>query len=355
MTPKNLFLVNTRFHLLIAQSIATKNNLTDLCLISTDESLLTDKYLYDSELWADSIYIKKIKLRSTRSIINFFRQLKTINTKKAVNMFWGNDYQIENQLISNCFKLNEINLFDDGIATYLSNKGHKKTTVKKVLEFCIFGLFKRFLKNSIGIGHYPHDYHFSLYPDLITNTQNCKVVAFNVSIPNTLKDHTNDVLKQLNICSDINFFLTQPITEYSVMSPEKENELLKRLINNFKSPLKTMVIKAHPSESATRHLERVNIIKVLFEGKVVSSSALNLIPIEAFVDVDFKSTFLSLYSTALINLKIMNNSHHCISGVCKTDIGLINSLDEVIDIFETFKVEPLSLKSNSDKWKFDYL
>ena len=349
MVTKNLFLVNTRFHLLIAQSIATKNNLTDLCLITTDESLLTDEYLYDSNLWTDSIYIKKIKFSSPRSILNFFRKLRTINTIESVNLFWGNDYQIENQLISNCFVLDEVTLFDDGIATYLSNKGNEKALVKKVLEFCVFGLFKRFLKNRIGIGHYPNDYHFSLYPNLIPNTPNCKVVEFNVSIPNTLKDHTNDVLKQLNICSDSIFFLTQPITEYGVMSSEKENTLIKRLIGNINTSSKIMVIKAHPSESAARHLERVNIIKALFDGLVVSCSELNRIPIEAFVDVDFKCTFLSLYSTALINLKIMNKSHRCISGLCKTDIGLLNSLDEIIEIFTKFSIEPLYIQHQNSQ------
>jgi len=347
MVTKNLFLVNTRFHLLIAQSIITKNNLTDLLLITTDKSLLFDEYLYDSKLWSDSIYINKISLKSPISVLSFVRELKNICNKEPVNIFWGNDYQIENQLIANCFKLNEITLFDDGIATYISSKSNDTPLVKKVLEFCVFGLFQRFLNNRIGIGYYPHDYHFSLYPKLIKKTKKCKIMELKLSIANTLKDHTNDVLRKLNIYADSYFFLTQPISEYGVMSSAKENILIKRLINNIKTPLNTMVVKAHPSESATRHLERIHIIKELFDGQVVSCAELNLIPIEAFVDVEFKCTFLSLYSTALINLKIINDTHRCISGICKSDIGLINSLDEVIAIFAKFEVEPLCLQHHT--------
>jgi len=343
MITKNLFLVNTRFHLLIAQSIITTNNLTNLLLITTDKSLLSDEYLYDSKLWSDSIYIEKIKLSSPFSMLTFLRELKTINSKEAVNLFWGNDYQIENQLIANRFELNEVTLFDDGIATYISSEGNDKSLVKKVLEFCVFGLFQRFLKNRIGIGYYPHEYHFSLYPDLVENAKSCKIIELNLSVPNTLKAHTNEVLSRINVYTDSIFFLTQPISEYGVMSSEKENTLIKRLINNIKTPLKTMVVKAHPSESATRHLERIEVIKGFFDGQVVSSPELNRIPIEAFVDVEIKCTFLSLYSTALINLKIINDTHRCISGICESDIGLLNSLDEIITIFAKFRVEPLSL------------
>ena len=168
MPIKNLFLVNTRFHLLIAQAIATKNNLTNLLLITTDESLLTDKYLFDSKLWSNSIYIKKIKLNSPSSLFAFLGKLKNIRTMEKVNLFWGNDYQIENQLISNCFKLNKVSLFDDGIATYLSSKKLDKSFLKKTIDHIIFFIFKRQLKNNIGIGQYPHNHHFSLYPKLIS-------------------------------------------------------------------------------------------------------------------------------------------------------------------------------------------
>jgi len=345
---KNIFLVNTRFHLLVAQSIVIKKNLIDAILITTDNSLLSDQYIYESKLWSSHIFIHKINISSPLSIVSFFRKLKHIKGLGTANLFWGNDYQIENQLIANCIELNEITLFDDGIATYISNNSNDKSQVKQALEYCIFGLLKRFLKNSKGIGYYPHHYHFCLYPDLITNEIERDLVEIKLSITDRLKNHTNGVLTMLNVDANTFFYLTQPISEYGVMSIEQENTLIKRQIDNLHEPLNTIVVKAHPSESATRHLERIKVIKDVFSGQVISNSELNCIPVEAFVDLAFKCTFLSLYSSALINLKIINNNHRCISGICESDIGLIQSLNDIIAIFNIFNVETLCIRAEKN-------
>lgn len=337
---KNTFVVNTQLHLLIAQSLIKQLKLAHCALVMLEGSDFSSSKLFEEVCFDKIVIVPKFDKKQPFS----FRSSKhLLNDLAGSNLFWGNDYQIENQFIAKKIKPGSISLFDDGIASYMQNI-KPVSLVKKLFMAVYSAIFLDFsMKNKSGVGAYSADHRFILSDKVAKETASGATVI-QLSYPEHLKYYLQEKLNALGKSDSIALYLTQPISEFKVMSAEEENELLEKLSAKVEPETDVILIKSHPAECIARHQERLAIIKQNTQSKVVVIEAINDLPVEAIVALADKCHFkqaLSLYSTAIVTLKLLESAINCQSGISEEDSHRNNSFLELYELFKRVGIKLL--------------
>lgn len=335
---KNTFVVNTQLHLLIAQSLIKQLDLANCALVMLEGSDFSSSKLFDEACFDKIVIVPKFDKKQP---LSFRASRHLLNDLAGSNLFWGNDYQIENQFIAKKIKPASISLFDDGIASYMQNI-KPVSLVKKLFMSVYSAIFLDFsMKNKSGVGAYGAEHRFIL-SDKVGKVTASNATVIQLSYPEYLKYYLQEELKALGESSSVALYLTQPISEFKVMSAEEENELLERLSAKVEHETDVILIKSHPAECMARHQERLEIIKRNTQSKIVVIEAINELPVEAIVALAEHCRFkqaLSLYSTAIVTLKLLASAINCQSGISEKDSHRNHSFLELYELFKRVDVK----------------
>ncbi|MGO3915058.1 MAG: glycosyltransferase family 52 [Pseudoalteromonas sp.] len=336
-----VFIVNTQFHLLIAQSIIEDQHLSNCYLISYAKDKLINSILFDSSLWEQVHILPSVK---KSKVYMFRREISYLNYLESATLFWGNDYQIENQLVISIIKPNRILLFDDGIASYMKNIRKVSPYKRLAMQLFSYVFLRGALKNVEGVGNYHFDERYCLSRELISKNMQAKEV--HLSFSKAVTDEVNAVFGEKIITKPAGLLLTQPITEYNVMTVEEEDAHLASLVNEANHQgITTLVVKYHPAENKQRCEERLNIIKKYSASKVLVLPRLNNLPIEVITcDKDNKQFefLLSVYSTGLLTLKLLQDELCCISSITNSDAQKSEAFSQLYKMFKKFNIQEVN-------------
>jgi len=340
---KHVFIVNTPLHLVIAQSIIKAEILVDCVLVGFESERLKNSPLLEVELWNDVYELPKLNKKLP------FKYKKRLSCLKALQntvVFWGNDYQVENQVIVKLINPQKIFLFDDGIASYIDN-------IREVSKLRCFAMqvFSTFflagaLKNYSGIGCYTHHARYCLNEKLSNTSNNKEFRNICLDFPKSVINQVKEELNKQNFAGPVGILLTQPITEYNAMPLTKEDSHLVKLARHAdKLQLKTLLLKPHPGESKHRKLERLSLIKNNTKATVVEFNGTGEWPIEALADQSISIPFqnvLSVYSTALVTLKVLRENLNCTSSLTFSDTHDNKPLAQLYTIFKKIDIQEVS-------------
>ena len=340
---KHVFIVNTPLHLVITQSIIKAEKLVDCVLIGFESERLKSSPLLEVELWSDVYELPKLNKKLP---FNYKKQLYGLKALKNTVVFWGNDYQVENQVIVKLINPQKIFLFDDGIASYIDNI--REVSKLKRFAMQVFSTFflAGALKNYSGIGCYTHHARYCLNEKLSNTSNNKEFRNISLGFPKSVINQVKEELNKQNFAGPVGILLTQPITEYSAMSLTKEDSHLIKLANHAdKLRLKTLLIKPHPGESELRKSERLSLIKNNTKATVVEFNSMGEWPIELLADQSISTPFknvLSVYSTALITLKVLRENLNCTSSLTLSDTHDNEPLAQLYTIFKKIDIQEVS-------------
>ncbi|MDN3379117.1 MULTISPECIES: glycosyltransferase family 52 [unclassified Pseudoalteromonas] len=338
---KNIFVVNTQLHLLLAQSIISVERLRNCILISYGKDKMHSSLLLDHSLWSDLYELPAIDKKAAYSYIKKIKHLKKLNNSF---LFWGNDYQLENQVVAHIIKPEKIYLFDDGLASYMDNI--RKVTLQKKLAMKLFSnlLLGGALKNVTGIGHYRVDGRYCLSKELAKYANQAKEIhlSFSAKVINEVRS----AVAEQPIRKPAALLLTQPITEYNALSKADEDAHLIRLAKEAdRLEVETLVVKYHPGETKKRSLERLDLIKRNTQASVLVIERINNLPIEVIISDQQDNPFkfaLSVYSTAILTLKLLRSDLNCISSLSKADVEKSEAFFQLFELFRKFKIKEVN-------------
>lgn len=338
---KHVFIVNTPLHLLIAQSIINEQQLNNCFLVCYTKDRLTCSKLLDSTLWQQIYELPNIKKFKA---YQFKRKVKFLHSLNSASLFWGNDYQLENQVVADIISPKEIFLVDDGIASYIDNI-HKVSFHKRVAMLLYSYVFLGgALKNRTGIGFYRFNGRYCLNKELIKNGPVAKDIK--LSFSKMVVDEVNTIFTEEKIIHPAGIILTQPISEYNALTCDEENEHLIKLVRHAnKVGITTLVVKSHPAETELRSKERLNLINTYSNAPVLVLPRLNNLPIEVITSGASYRQFecaLSIYSTALLTLKLLQSDLCCISSLTKNDAKKSKAFSQLYMMFKKFKIQEVN-------------
>ena len=340
---KHVFIVNTSLHLVIAQSIIKAERLVNCFLVGFESERLKSSPLLEVELWSDTHELPKLNKKLP---FRYKKQLSCLKTLHDSVVFWGNDYQIENQVIVKLINPQKIFLFDDGIASYIDNIRE----VSKLRRFAMQVFSTLFLagalKNYSGIGCFKHHARYCLNERLLNTSNNKEFKDISLDFPKSVINQVKEELNKQRFAGPVGILLTQPITEYSAMSLTKEDSHLIKLAHHAdKLRLKTLLLKSHPGESEHRKLERISLIKNNTSATVIEFNGGGEWPIEVLADESINIPFqnvLSVYSTALVTLKVLLGNLNCISSLTLSDTYDNKPLAQLYTIFKKIDIQEVN-------------
>lgn len=337
MRNSNVFIINTPLHLLISQSIIKKEKLNNCILLSVGIADIENSVYFEFSLWNSIKKINNVKLNNPLSVIklhiNIIRNIIS-NISKHCHLYWGNDYQFENQIIRNYLSTDKIILFDDGAASYVTP--NKNSRLKKIfirMFFLIYGLSYDINCDGLGRGKYDKRFHL-----IGTDSDSLRInIDTNSNKISKLREVINN--KTYNIIGETVVFMTQPLTEYNVSSHDFENDLLIKSILFFNDNYQNIIIKSHPKESDKRRCERIEIFKNNFKGQVYAFKEIDNIPVELLAIIYSKKIhYSSLYSTALITIKLMDPESVTYSTMSEEAFMISSELCEVLELFNKLNI-----------------
>lgn len=313
----NVFIANTEFHLQTIKEI--KKNLNkeseNILIYISSNSLpagYNDDYTYTFNLK------KNIPFRYFYCIYFYARFLRKY---KGVDLFVGNDFQIENQIIISLMQPRTMNGFDDGFASY-NPIGKKRLSLKKIAMKFVYPFY---VNNLRGVGQQKYDLFFTYSSKL------CRVNSSNV--------------REIEIAKEINheessgiFIATQPLSEFGIISIDDEIRLYKENSNFYLSLIdndeRYVFLKKHPAEEKLLFSIRAAALQSIFHDfhfTVIDES----MTIDDFFSDQKKciSVVFSPYSSCLYYMLIKNQTKKSVSMFPKSFFETHKELYFLIDLF----------------------
>ncbi|WP_371363058.1 hypothetical protein SRRS_40420 [Sporomusa rhizae] len=268
MKNKNLFIVNTPFHLLTS-FILSKGR------FDCDDNYLALIHPHGFGKWQDSPIMRHISsadcgwqqvfplgnwLSSRHKTKSYKQQVAevrdTIGKIGIDTIFLGSDIDVQNQLLVGALNIDNFCRYEDGLYSYY-NEDRRRPPARSFFHKCKIGILKTMAGitgkvsiNTITAGDNPSGVCDFMYkPELLQRFSPCTYEIDQSMIGQAL-DHINKqglltpVMKQNSI-----LFLSQPLVEQKKFTIEEEKKVLQEILRNVNSK-GCLLYKPHPNDSA---------------------------------------------------------------------------------------------------------
>ncbi|WP_188400345.1 polysialyltransferase family glycosyltransferase [Sporomusa sp. GT1] len=270
MRNKNLFIVNTPFHLLTV-FILLKGR------FSSDENYLALIHPHGYEKWQDSPIMRYLSsnncgwqqvfplgnwLSSRHKTTSYKQQVAAVrNTIGKIginNLYLGSDIDVQNQLLAGTLNIDKFYRYEDGLYSYYNEDrrrplGHRLFHQGKIYILKLMaGINGKVSINTTTAGDNPSGIGDFMYkPELLQRFSPQSYAIERLMIEQALQDLTgkgllNPVMKKNSI-----LYLSQPLVEQKKLTREEEMVILREILCQIKGK-GCLLYKPHPNDSADK-------------------------------------------------------------------------------------------------------
>lgn len=323
---RNLFIVNTPFHLLTS-FILSKSFFRD------DDNYLALIHPHGYEKWSNNnimAYISSVKCgyKDVFPLINFLSSRnKTVSFKKQIqqvqntigqihidNVFLGSDIDPQNQLLVASLNINKFNRYEDGLYSYY-NKNRRRSKVDELFhKLKIWGLKKSagiksnlYINTSTASDSKAGIADYMYKPKLLQRYSPNPIEISKERIDFALDDLRNRKLLYSQMTRPSILYLSQPLVEQKMFSVEDELACLRNLIKPL-SKQGQILYKPHPNDSSDKikyfyeKIPQISIFNSVEPAELLYAAEKNLIAV-----VSYQSTAL-MYADKFANHPIKSIS-----------------------------------------------
>lgn len=280
---KNIFVVNTPFHLLTAfilQKSCFKNDENYLVLIRPSgyeqwHYSKNIKYMASKECGYKEVYylinfLSRInKKESYRSQVKKIKN--TIGCLSADNIFVGNDLDPKNQLFIASLEFNKFYRFEDGLYSYYNKNRYRPLgkvlfdKIKMNLQRKLYGIKGKIDINTLVDGNHKDAISDYMYkPNLLQRYSPNTIEITRDNIQTGISELVNKKILYPELKSLSAIYFSQPLVEGNILSIEDELKCLKDIVillgNNFE-----LLYKPHPHDNKNKikfFKERIPSLKI---------------------------------------------------------------------------------------------
>jgi len=235
---------------------------------------------------------------------------------RSIEWFLANDTDWTHQWVMSQLGQGHINLFEDGMASYINNRGMNpwpKVLFRKLFYRAILG---KHYTNPHGIGQTPASDYWALSKDAFPQIQNRQKIKL-ITINHAYQAYLNQAIPPNLINSDIfndGLILTQPLHEYGLASSNDEITIYTELGKAVaKTGCRIVYVKKHPAEKPELFLERQRIIRE--QSGLPIQQLSDPTPIETYFLGGIRFLCIaSITSSAIINASHMRAAPHIFSA-----------------------------------------
>lgn len=268
MKTKNLFIVNTPFHLLTS-FILSKGR------FDCDDNYLALIHPHGYEKWQDSPIMRHISsadcgwqrvfplgnwLSSRHKTKSYKQQVAevrdTIGKAGIDTVFLGSDIDVQNQLLAGALNIDQFCRYEDGLYSYYNEDRRRSPARSLFHKFKInilkimAGITGKVSINTVTAGDNPSgvcDYMYK--PELLQRFSPCTYEIEQSMIEETLNHLDSQGLLNPTMKQNSILYLSQPLVEQKKFTIEEEKEVLQEILRNVKSK-GCLLYKPHPNDSA---------------------------------------------------------------------------------------------------------
>ena len=293
----NLAIVSTPFQYLCAQTYALEFNEPIKIIVLTSSKTNIKRIFNHEKKYTTKFPLQKLTfINGNISIIIKMIYVHFIRTKNYKKLIIGNFNNIEAYYLAIRFnkKGKETILLDDGLATLnIYSERNKKNELKnkKILNGrltqLMLKLFPILKKSTISCLTF-----YTIY-----DLKSIVVPIYDRIINFSLQNHSD---KEKKIDKDLIWFIGQPLVSLDIMKENEHKEILKLLKKVCDLKNKKLIYILHRLETPYKYLD---IEHIKFEKSLE----------DVFIENDLvlPSTIISFYSSAILNIHLLNKELNC--------------------------------------------
>lgn len=349
----NIFFCATPYHIFIAHLIREQIDIksSNVLIMLTDRHLMSDTII-DKSLWQNVLRfnIKDFhKFKPKSSILEARRKILSIPSILEVDnisVFIGNNTDWRLQIILRSLNYSSLHLFDEGLASYVSNTKTLRSKIKSLLRFAFYKLlYGRLYYNCNGVGKGKADSYYALHKlcfPHVQNRQSLNILTFNSSNYEIyLRNKYHNDLKYYSVTNSL-LLISEPLSDFGIIPLSSEiiafNYICLYIRDNIK--YNTLFFKKHPAESDISFNSKISIINSYFANESIEIVN-NEIPIaELFIVCKYPpKTVIGGMSSVLFNIKILDSNVSVLSFIKLIDNYPKHKLNSIVYIFDKVGIE----------------
>ncbi|WP_425058565.1 hypothetical protein SCACP_32220 [Sporomusa carbonis] len=268
MKNKNLFIVNTPFHLLTVFILLKAR-------FQSDENYLALLHPHGYNKWQESPLMRYISSTScgwqqvfplgnwlssrgkTKSYKQQVAEVRNTIGKIGINaIYLGSDIDVQNQLLAGALNIDHFCRYDDGLYSYYNEDRRRPLTHRLFHKFRIYilkmlaGITGKVSINTVTAGDNPSGICDFMYKPELLQRYSPQTYEIERTMINQALSHLkerglfNPVMKENSI-----LYLSQPLVEQKKFSIEEEMKVLQEIFRNLNGT-GCLLYKPHPNDSA---------------------------------------------------------------------------------------------------------
>ena len=323
---KNLFIVNTPFHLLTSFILSRS-------FFRNDDNYLALIHPHGYEKWAKNdimayISSEKCGYKEVFPLINFLSSRhKTFSFKKQVqkvqdtigrlhidNVFLGSDIDPQNQLLVACLNIDKFSRYEDGLYSYYNENRRRSKPDEIFHKLKIWGLRKSagikgnlYINTSTASDSKAGIADYMYKPELLQRYSPNPIAITKDQIDRAINDLKKNKLLYPQIIKPSILYLSQPLVEQKLFSIEDELACLQSLMKPLNKQGQ-ILYKPHPNDSTDKieyfhkKIPQLKIFNSIEPAELLYAVEKNLIAV-----VSYQSTAL-MYTDKFANHRIKSIS-----------------------------------------------
>lgn len=349
----NLFFCSTPYHIFIAHLIREQIDIKsgNILIMLTDKYFMSDSII-DKSLWQSVLQFnikdfcklnpKSSILRARKNILS----IPSIHEFDNISVFIGNDSDWRIQIIVRSLNYSSLHLFDEGLASYISNHKTLHYMIKSLVRLAFYKLlYGRLYYNCKGVGKGEADSYYALHKSCFPHVQNrqfIKILTFNSSKYEIyLRDKHHNNLKHYSSLDSL-LIISEPLSDFGIIPSKSElisfNNICLYIRKNIKH--NTIFFKKHPAESDASFNSKINVINNIFDKDTLIIIN-NEVPIaELFIVCKYPPKIvIGGMSSVLFNIKILYSNINVLSSIKLIDNYPKHKLNGIVYIFDKVGIE----------------